>query len=115
MISKGEKGEFTLGKATFSRAFHEVVTLITGFFRCAKPCSSSSSSKESIPWEDICGPSSGSDTWIFLSLFDKMCSLSKRVNEKFQRTMDEKKSFSALARWGGCVSSWGHAGVPQSS
>ena len=46
------KGESALGKAAFSRAFHEIVTLITGFFPCAK-LPSSFSSKESIPWEDI--------------------------------------------------------------
>ena len=48
-LVKGEKGESTLGKVAFSRAFHKVVTLITGFFPRAKPSSSSSSSEESIP------------------------------------------------------------------
>ena len=69
---KEEKGEAALGKAAFSPAFHEVVSLITGFVPRAKPASSSSSSEESIPWEDICGPSSGCDPRVFLLLFDKM-------------------------------------------
>ena len=72
------KGESALGKAAFSRAFHEVVTLIIGFFPRAK-LSSSSSSEELIPWEDICGPTSARDLWIFVSLFNKMSSLSKQV------------------------------------
>ena len=49
-----------------------MVSLVTGFFTCAKPSSSSSSAEESIPWEDICGSSSGRDPRIFLLLFDKM-------------------------------------------
>ena len=83
------KGQSTLGKAAFSQAFHEVVTLIAGFFPRAKPSSSSSPSEELVPWEDICGPS-GCDPWIFLSLFNKISALSKQVNEKFQKTVDEK-------------------------
>ena len=56
--------------------------------------------RESIPWEDICGPSSGHDPRIFLSLFDTMLSLSKQVNEKFQKTADDKMMMSsALPRW----------------
>ena len=35
-----EKGESALGKTNSSRAFHEVVTLITGFFPHMKPSSS---------------------------------------------------------------------------
>ena len=46
---KEEKGEAALSKAAFSRAFHEVVSLITGFFPHAKPASSSSSAEESVP------------------------------------------------------------------
>ena len=93
------KGESALGKADFSKAFHEVVTLITGFFPHVKP-SSSSSSEESVPWMDICGPSSSCDPRIFLSFFDKMSALSKKVNEKFRKTADEwKKTSIALPRW----------------
>ena len=103
-----EKGESALGKAAFSRVFHEVVTLIAGFFPRVKPpsCSSSSLSEELIPWEDICGPSSGRDPRIFLSLFDKMSALLKQVNEKFQKAVDEKKTSSALPRWGNVYRLW---------
>ena len=94
------KGESALDKAAFSWTFHEVVTLITGFFPCTKlSSSSSSSSEESIPREDICGPSSSRGPRNFLMLFDKMCSLSKQVSEKFQKTANEKKkTSSALPR-----------------
>ena len=51
LLMKGEKGESAFGKAAFSKAFHEVVTLTIGFFPRAKPFSSSSS-EELIPWED---------------------------------------------------------------
>ena len=40
---KGAKGESALGKVAFFRAFHEVFTLITGFFACTKLPSSFSS------------------------------------------------------------------------
>ena len=97
---KGEKGEAALGKADFSRAFHEVVTLITGFFPHATP-SSSSSCVGSFPWMDICGTSLSRDPRIFLSLFDKLSVLSKAVNEKFRKTADEKqKTSTALLHWG---------------
>ena len=49
---------------------------------------------------DICGPSSSRDPRIFLSLFDKMSALSKEVNEKFQKTTDDKKMSTAFPRWG---------------
>ena len=78
-----------------------MVSLITGFFPRAKPDSSSSSTDGSVPWEDICGPSSARDPWIFLTLFDKMKSLSKQVSEKFCKAADErKKTSSSLPRWG---------------
>ena len=97
---KGEK-ETVLCKAAFSKAFHEVVSLVTGFFPRAKP-DSSSSTEGFVPWEDICGPSSGCDPQIFLMLFDKMRSLSKEVSEKFRKASDEgKKMSSALPHWGG--------------
>ena len=93
--------------ADFSRAFYEVVTLITGFFPHAKP-SSSSSSVESFPWMDICGPSSSCDPCIFLSLFDKLSLLSKEVNKKFRKAPDEEKMSAALPRWGDiyCPGDW---------
>ena len=95
------KEEAVLSKAAFSKAIHKVVSLVMGFFPCAKPDSSSSSTEDSVPWEDICVPSSGFDPRIFLSLFDKMKSLSKEVCEKFQKAADErKKASSALPRWG---------------
>ena len=85
-------------KGDFSKAFHEVVTLITGLFLHVKP-SFSSSSVESFPWMDICGPSSR-DSWIFLSRFDKMPALSKEMNEKFWKVADETKMSTALPHWG---------------
>ena len=92
---KGEKEETALSKAAFSKAFYE------GFFPGAKPDSSSSSTEDSVLWEDICGPSSGRHPRIFLTLFDKMKSLSKEVSEKFCKAADErKKTSSALPRWG---------------
>ena len=35
-----------------------------------------------------------------MSLFNKISSLSKQVNEKFQKTADEEKTSSALPHWG---------------
>ena len=72
-----------------------------GFFPRAKPAFSSSSTEDSISWEDICCQSSSHDPRIFLSLFDKMNFLSKQVREKFRKVADEKKkTSSALPRWG---------------
>ena len=61
---KGEKEETAVSKASFSKAFQEVVSLITGFFSRAKPNSSSVSIDDSVPREDICGPFSGHDPQI---------------------------------------------------
>ena len=58
------------------------------------PDSSSSSTEDSVPQEDICGPSSGHDPWIFLMLVDKMKSLSKEISEKFRKAADERKKTS---------------------
>ena len=97
---KREKVESAPGKADFSRAFHEVVTLITGFFPHAKP-SFSSSSVELFPWMAMFGPMSSRNPLIFLSLFDKLSELSKEVEEKFRKATDKKKKAStALPRWG---------------
>ena len=99
-LCRWEKGESALGKADFTKAFHELVTLIMGFFPPAK-LSSSSSSEESFPLMDIWGPSLSRDPRIFLSLFDKLSALSKEVNEKFRKAADEKTTMStALPRWG---------------
>ena len=96
---EGEKRESVLGKADFSRAFHEVVFLITGFFPHVKP-SSSSYSMESFPWMDMFGPTLSRDPCIFLFLFDELSALLKEVNEKFQKAADEKNKVStALPRW----------------
>ena len=78
---KGEKEETALSKAAFSKAFHKVVSLVMGLFPRTKPDSSSSSIEDSVSWEDICGPSSGRDPQIFLTLFDKMKSV-KRGNRE---------------------------------
>ena len=96
---KEEKEEAALSKAAFSQAFHEVVSLFTGFFPRAKPSSSSSSTEDWILWEDICGPSSGCDPRIFV-LFDKIKFLLKEVCEKFQKAADKKnKTSSTLPHW----------------
>ena len=101
-MEEEEEEEAALSKAAFSQAFHEVVSLVTGFCALAKLISSSSSTEESIPWEYICGPSSGRHPRIFLSLFDKTKFLSKEVHKKFRKAVDEKKkTSSALPCWGG--------------
>ena len=51
-LVKGGKESPALGKADFSRAFHEVVSLIMSFFSHAIP-SSSSFSVESYPWMNV--------------------------------------------------------------
>ena len=90
-----------MGKADFSKAFHEVVLLITSFFHRAKPPSfSSSSSNESFPWMGVLGASNRRDPCIFLSLFSKLSSALKEVSEKFRKASDDKKAAStALPRW----------------
>ena len=98
----GEKAASALGKANFSKAFHEVVSLIMSFFLHAKPSSSSSSSSsESFPWVDIFGVSNRRDPRIFLTLFGKLSSVLKEVSEKFHKVTDNKAAAStALLRWG---------------
>ena len=97
-LVKWEKEVPALGKADFSKAFHEVVSLITSFFPHAKP---SSSSERSCPWMNVFDTATRSDPRIFLALFDKLSSVSKEVNEKFSKAADAKKRAStALLRWG---------------
>ena len=94
---KGEKESPALDKADVSRAFHKVVSLITSFFPHAKL----SSSMESYPWMDVFGSSHCRDPRIFFSLFDKLSSVSKEVNEKFRKATDDKKKASTdLPHWG---------------
>ena len=89
-----------MGKADFSKVFHEVVSLITSFFPHAKP-SSSISSEELYPWMDVVGTSNRHSPCIFLAPFDKLLSVSKEVNEKFRKAADDKKKApTALPRWG---------------
>ena len=88
-----------MGKADFSKAFHEVVALITSFFHHFKP-SSSSPSVELYPWMTAFIMSRRCDSRVFLSLFDKLSSVSKEVSEKFRKVADDKKKAFALPHWG---------------
>ena len=90
---KGEKEASVLGKVDFSRASHEVVLLITSFFPHAKP-SSSPSSLESYPWMDVFGTANRCDPRIFLSLIDKLSSVSKEVSEKFRKAVGNRRKAS---------------------
>ena len=86
-----------LGKPNFSRASHEVVSLIMSFFPHAKP----SSSMESYPWMDVFGSFHRHNPRIFLSLFNKLLSVLKEVNEKFRKAANnQKKASTALPHWG---------------
>ena len=87
-----------MGKDEFSKAFHEVISLITGFFPHLKP-SSASPSNDLYPWLDVFGTSLRRNSRLFLTLFEKLSALSKEIDEKFCKAADDKKS-SALPHWG---------------
>ena len=82
-----------MGKDEFSKAFHEVITLITGFFPHLKP-SSASPSDDLYPWLDVFGTSLRRNPRLFLTLFEKLSALSKEIDEKFRKAADDKKSSS---------------------
>ena len=78
---RGDKESPSLGKADSSKAFCEVVSLITGFFPEAKH--SGSSSVDFSPWSDNFGVPRRHDPCVFLSVFDKLALVKKDIEEKF--------------------------------
>ena len=85
-------------KAEFSKAFHEVISLITGLFPHPKP-SSTSPSDNLYPWLDVFGTSQRRKPCVFLTLFDKLSEVSKEIDEKFYKATDDKMASSALPHW----------------
>ena len=105
---KGDKESPALGKADFSKAFREVVSLITSFFPAAKP--SDSSSIDLSLWFNDFGMERCRDPRVFLSLFDKLAPVKRDIDEKFCKAADEKKkATNALPNWGRCLSLGGLA------
>ena len=89
--TKGEKESPALGKSESSKIFHEVVNLIIGFFPRAKLD----------PWLNVVNMAQQRGPRIFLTLFEKLATVSKEVLEKFCKAADDdKKTSLALRTWG---------------
>ena len=78
-----------LGRVAHLQAFWEVISFIASFFHDAKPAESCAVDRS--PWFDDIGAARQRDPRVFLSLFDKLSSVKKKIEYKFAKVTDDKK------------------------
>ena len=98
-LDRDDQNPSSSGRPDSPSVFKEVLGLISDL--CPAARSSFSSAKDSSPWFDNFGNPRRKELRIFLSLFDKLAPLQRKVEEQFAKALDDKKkAVSALHKWG---------------